>query len=146
MDEIDLTLASLSIRPGESDFASAFFYNASVAVTPDSVDYKVEDVGSGDLIRDWTPAAPGVSTSVLLDGVDVALLDASDLKEYRRVTFRATKGATTLTASETYVITNIGFQSIVISLGCALTPTLERHSPLPSTRISRVVDLDNLNP
>jgi hypothetical protein len=146
IDQITITLASQTVRPGESLYASAFFFNASVPISPTSVDYKVEDVGTGELIRDWTPAVPGfTSVSVLLDGVDVALLDATDLKEFRRVTFRATS-TVTVTASAIYTIFNLGYQSIVVSLNCQLSPELERYSPLPSSRISRNVELDNWNP
>lgn len=147
MDELDVSLASLSVRPGESLYASAHFYNLTVPVAPDSVDYKVEDVGTGTLIRDWTAAVPlATSVSVIIEGNDVALLIATHLKEFRRVTFRATKGATTLTNSATFAIINLGFQSIIVSLNCAITPQLERYSPLPSQRISRMLDLDNRNP
>ncbi len=147
MDEIDVILASLTVRPGESLYASAFFYNLSIAVSPTSVSYRVDDVVTGDEIRDWTAAVPGFSsTSVILENEDVALLVSTDLKEYRRVTFRATLGADTITESAIYAIQNLGYQSIVISLGCQLSPMVERHSPLPSSRISRNVELDNWNP
>jgi hypothetical protein len=147
MDEIVITLASQTVRPGESLFASAFFFNLSVPTDPMSVDYRVDDVQTGDEIRDWTPCVPGFSsTSVILENEDVALLVASDLKEYRRVTFRATLGPDTVTESAIYAIQNLGYQSIVISLGCDLRNVLERYSPLPSSRISRNVELDNWNP
>lgn len=147
MDELDVTLASLTVRPNESLYASAFFYNASVPIAPDAIDYKVEDVATGNLIRDWTPAVPlATSVSVILENADVALLVATDLKEFRRVTFRATKGTTTLTNSAVFAIVNLGFQSIVVSLDCAISPDIERSLPMPSPRISRVVDLDNHNP
>jgi hypothetical protein len=146
MDSMTVSVVKTVVRSGQSTYANAAFFQALVPDTPDSVEYKVEDVATGDLIRAFSPSVPATSSSAILEDEDVTLLSAADLKEYRRVTFRAVKGATTLEESALYLITNLGFQSIIVSLDCEVSPTLERYIPLPSSRISRVVELDNWNP
>ena len=148
MDLITLTLSDAEIIHGRTLYVSAEFTDAGNPDTPDSTDYKVEDVATNTLLRDWTPAVPATSTSVQLEGADTDLLTATDLEESRRVTFRATKGTTNLTANTIYLVINpqpVSSQ-LLVSLDCNLTPQLERYLPLPSSRISRVVELDNWNP
>lgn len=146
MDSMTLTISGLSTRAGKPLYASGEFFQGVNPDTPDSIDYKVEDVGTGDLLRDWTPSAVGTTTSFILEDQDVAMIVATDFRENRLVTMRAIQGATTLLATGTYLVTNFGYQSIIINLGCDMSAQLERYLPLPSSRISRNVDLDNWNP
>jgi len=142
------------VRAGQPNIGSASFTDLGNPDTPDSVDYRVDAIFfdatfstfTSTLIRDWSPSVPASSTSVILEDEDEALTVATSLKEFHAVTFRATKGAVTLDESALYLVTNLGYQSIIVSLDCTMTPTLERYTPLPSSRISRVVELDNWNP
>lgn len=148
MDSITVSVSQAITQVGKPLYATEESFSSASATVPDLILYRVDDITGGVTteIRAWTPAALGDSTSVILDSEDVEMLYASDLKEYRQVTFRVTQGATVLTESGLYTLTNLGYQSIIISLGCNMSAQLERYLPLPSSRISRVVDLDNWNP
>jgi hypothetical protein len=145
MDSMTVSLAKTVVRAGTSFYGSASFFQGASPDTPTSVSYRVT-TPDGTVIRDWTAAVPNTSSSVILENEDTALLVATDLKEYRIVTFRAVKSPTTLEVSETYLITNLGYQSVIVSLGAQVSPVIERYLPLPSSRISRNVELDNWNP
>lgn len=148
MDSITVSVSQANTQAGKPLYVTESSFDAASATVPDSILYRVDDITGGITteIRTWTPAAVGDTTSVILDAEDVEMLDANDLKEYRQVTFQVVKGATTITETGQYLVTNFGFQSIVLSLQCDMTHELERYAPLPSPRISRVVDLDNWNP
>lgn len=153
MDNISVSVSEPSVKAGRTIYASEYSFDGTSATSADSILYRVDDITAGTsvAVRAWTTAAAGDSTSIILENEDTALLTSSDFKELRRVTFQVTQGATVLSGEATYFVTNyyvtnLGQPTDVISLNCDMTHELERYSPLPSSRISRVVDLDNWNP
>lgn len=113
MDQIIVTTSSPSVLAGEELYASASFLDGGSPVTPDSTDYKIDLAGASFLangtIRDWTPAVPGESTSVLLEGPDTEVLPSDYpltgmTRQRMQVVFRATLGEDTVFAAGLYDI------------------------------------------
>lgn len=64
------------------------------AEAPTAATYRIDDVDSGAPIRTDTPLNPATSVEINLEPSDNTLLDSTKPEEERRVTVKATYGAT----------------------------------------------------
>lgn len=63
------------------------------AVSPSSVNYRIDCLTTGAAVRGLTGITPGASVEITLDADDNAVQVAANVREIRRVTVSATYGA-----------------------------------------------------
>jgi hypothetical protein len=71
----------------------AFEDEEEAAVIPTSVEYRIDDVASGDEILDWTTFTPSAAThNLVITAAQNAILDGTLAKEKKRVSFKVAYG------------------------------------------------------
>ena len=82
---------------------------ADVAQAPTAFRYRVDDLASGDEIRDWTTVSPSASMTITLDATDNAIQYDRNGKETRVVTMEATHAGGLLTDDYIFRVRNLRF-------------------------------------
>lgn len=109
-------MARLIVNEGSSFTLKVDFLDKTGApATPSSITYRVDDVTGlsesavGVRVRADTSVATASSVEITLDSVDTAVLDASKTFETRRVTVKASYGASdTLNDQFFFYVRNLG--------------------------------------
>jgi hypothetical protein len=98
-----------SVNEQSTGYLTAGFKNeAGVLQAPNTVRYRIDDVDSGQAVRDWTSIAPGASVVITLTKDDNAILDTTREWETRRVTTEGVYGpADQVTGEYEYRVTNL---------------------------------------
>ena len=65
-----------------------------LSVIPTSVSYRIDDVGSNAMIRDWTTASPADPVVISLTSADTVIVKSFSQKELREVTIRVVYSST----------------------------------------------------
>jgi hypothetical protein len=84
----------------------AFTDDAGEPVTPTSAQYRIDDVGSGSVVREATPISSlGEEVEIIWEPADTIILDESHIYELRRMTVEWQYGSpATLFGTEEYLL------------------------------------------
>lgn len=68
-DQIEIQIPKTIVPEGTNFTATAYFRTRSTkaAATPTTVDYRVDDLTTDTVIKDWTTATPGTSVALTMD-------------------------------------------------------------------------------
>jgi hypothetical protein len=114
MDQVAIVIPKTRVQEGDSFPVSAYFRDRTTAEAdaPSTVSFRVDCLNTGQVIKDWTSAAAGESTSILMQSEYSAIVSRSNATEQRQLTIRANKDASTQVSSRViWVVKNQDFRT-----------------------------------
>ncbi len=97
MDQIAIQIPKTRVQEVDSFAVSAYFRDRATAAAdaPTTVHYRVDCLTTGQVVTDWTTAAAGASSSVLIRSAYNVIVCRSNEREKKQLTIRADKDDTT---------------------------------------------------
>ena len=110
MPDTYIRLPRPATKEGSSFVAVAQFRNASTgaAEAPTTARYRIDDISTDQVIRDWTTLSVAASINITITAGDNAIKDQSRRREKRQITVESDFGTDTATRDcLTYFVENI---------------------------------------
>lgn len=114
MDQVTIVIPKTRVQEGDSFPVSAYFRDRSTAEAdaPDTVDFRVDCLTTGRVVVDWTAAAAGDSTSILMQSDYSAILNRSNSTEQKQLTVRANRGTSSqVSERKIWIVRNQDFRT-----------------------------------
>lgn len=107
-DTVAIQIPRPRVREGSAFVATAYFREAGAAVTPTNVQYRIDNLTTGETVQDWASVSAAANVSISVTSTHNAIRAQCNRIEKLQLTVDADHGLSTqVRESTTYEVENV---------------------------------------